>query len=361
MNREGLQKINNKVVSSGDVVPDNDGRDFLWNNVDSTFSERIREVRTFDELIAAIVESRFSVKNEHKGNDHPEHLIKRIEMARLFHYVEIIPPGLELRKKVATWMKQDGIVLEDHVSLDAYKNYLAHKLSILTTALSDEELGTIAQKISPDIFATIDTPLERTMLLLNALAGVQTRFSCAGHVRDLKSDLGLYSGYISINGMPDELVKQIKAIFSDKNFFVEWESGNVLRFYQIPNETYCKEKGYPSTEEVLLLGKHKIEALFGGEVFSWWPLNAQELFSSHYSFRVELQKMLQHFMETKKIAQSEYKALFDVTDDLEPGKLIRGVYGDYFHSHEAEAARDRYIKKLEEVLIRYRESLTNAL
>lgn len=226
--------------------------------------EVVEKSTTLNELTNAIANGSFSIPNKFSGLDHGEHLLKRIDMAKKLGDPSFMPDVGGLREKV---MAMEGGIADKEASL-TYRSYIEERFPDLQ--LSDDEIARIEEKISPEIFATIDTPLEKTILLANALPGIKTAYSCAGHTESEGGSIhGPAQVYLSLQKLGNsnnisELDEQLGRPHGDYiASSSHGEKQSSFYFSRPPTEAWITDNGKRTPNELFSESKRLIAEILG--------------------------------------------------------------------------------------------------
>lgn len=258
-----------------------------------SLADTVEQAPSMQALKEAIMNGAFSVPNEHAGMDHSEHLLKRIEMSELLGDTSLLPEAGGLRSKVESFQSGMPQTME-HIS---YRDFITKRYPDLL--LNDEELTSIEQKIEPGIFATIDTPLERSILLANTLPEINSAFSCAGHTEAEGGPLhGPGNVYFVLKSSDTEsgtaLINKLSERFREPHG--EYQSinhdgnGTVFYFERPPTAAWIAEEGKRTPDELFEESKRQIASqLDAPEIleatrknFHHLVLNAQQNFLAQH-------------------------------------------------------------------------------
>ncbi|MGH7141335.1 MAG: hypothetical protein ACREGH_01735 [Minisyncoccia bacterium] len=323
--------------------------DRLEHRREKDLQHAIESVRSLAEMKATIERIPLFIRNPVHGIDHSEHLAKRIEMADRFSTPYLLPEKGGLRGKAQTLLRSEGRRTNRTVDTTSYRQYL--KEWTAGYALSEEELVIAAGKIPPDTFGSIDGPLENAVILLNSIPGVQTRFSCAGHMDYAEEgidDSSVRDAYFVFSTRDEKLVEKFKSLP------YPLEPGNnsdyVIRFSKSPPpEEWLHEHGKRTREQIFEDCKKEIAAILGHEILSY---DQRQFWDNIFELQ---RKYIAIHPEAANIPYATNSKLLEPIARLLPEEAEAREYRDWYTSPEAEQQRINFLNQLTAAIDEYRD------
>ncbi|MGM0629217.1 MAG: hypothetical protein ACQESA_02220 [Patescibacteria group bacterium] len=311
-----------------------------------------------NDLVKKIEATDIRLKNEQAGIDSPEHLMKRIELADRLKNPALVPDISGLRDKMQNLILEKHGHINNEIDQSEYQKYLSEKLDSLV--LDKNDIEKVADKLLPEVFASIDDKIENTTAVLNSIDGVQTNFSCAGHL----SGSGNNKFDASINISFESEDKYLPIFLKDKienSYFrdlaqINTKNGHVsLHFILYPPKSWIKENDKPTISEINRTSERALRKNFGIEM-------DQEM--SGWDFREKLEA------EQKKYIKRNPQAVFmempanslvlKPIADVLPNAIEEKEYEEFYNSTEAKEIREGFLSFLEEVISSYKSSIKNS-
>jgi hypothetical protein len=323
---------------------------------DSKLEGILKRSETLTDLCSALEGSEILVKNNVAGQDHGEHLVKQIEMARKLGSTNFLSERGGFKEKVSFLLEKEGVELNQIVTPEKYKHFLLEGFPGMN--LSDQELDRVSTKLRPEVFASIDGEMEYSVVELNALADTETRFSCAGHPEQ-EDDQGIYS-YLAFKTADSALAHHIQKL--EKSTLtgqtkVSSKNGEVQTIHfsiKVPREWI--EKNKKKTSEQLFDERKKLLAeILGPEILSY-PFDRFRKDEGH--FINELVRLQDVYIETHKesstIPMAHNSYFLKNIDDALSGPTEYNEWADYYSSEEAQHERKNFLRDLKNAISEYR-------
>lgn len=297
--------------------------------------------------------------NSHKGLDHSEHIIKRIGLAMELGCSRLAPRQLDVRRKVASFIKEQGQKDTFDVKKEAYQQYLSKKYPDIQ--FSQDELDQVTKKLPIDIFGSLDKGVERIILLLNAFQDTETRFSCAGH-NDNRSRLenkgeensyrNVYISFLTHNKKIVDAIQAFVLSYKDQDNIMQLEDdgdGKYRLFYGIqkPPSEWIKKHGRRTAEQIFLDSKKEIEEIIGQP----FPVEVKEGEDLLEKLSEEIEKYKRRLITIE--TEGDRNKFFDEINKLEktgPSIQTGNEWREYFLSPEAQQKGAVFFNALEAVL-----------
>ncbi|MFO7807207.1 MAG: hypothetical protein R6V40_02165, partial [Candidatus Moraniibacteriota bacterium] len=311
-----------------------------------------------NDLVKKIEATDIHLKNEQAGIDSPEHLMKRIELADRLKNPALVPDISGLRDKMQNLILEKYGHINNEIDRSEYKKYLSKKLDSLV--LDKNDIEKVADKLPPEVFASIDDKIENTTAVLNSIDGVQTNFSCAGHLSgsgNNKFDASINISFESEDkNLPNFLKDKIENSYFRDLAQISTKNGHVsLHFILYPPKSWIKENDKPTISEINRTSERALRKNFGIEI-------DQEM--SGWDFRKKLQA------EQRKYIRRNPQAVFmempansltlKPIADVLPEKIEKREYSEFYDSTEAKEIREGFLSFLEEVVSSYKSSIKNS-
>ena len=285
------------------------------------------------------------VSKDKGGSQRSQHLLKKLNLAMLFSYPSIMSPELGLQTKVAEFITQAGQTAVESIDTQKYKDYLKRKYPDL--GLVESDWDEIVSKVSPEVFTSLDVPLERIVLLLNSLPGNGTEYSCSGHEDEVVYETGLMSTYFVLKKPEDRLFAAIEESVSlEPNGSVEYSFNSTdLQMYLQPPPDWLEAHGLDDLEDVLTKPNPKLDALL--------PSPFQYVYDAEKSKR---ENTVAYSNQLVACVPEDF-SLADKFEIYTCAAIPDTVYREFYTSQDAITMRDLEIKKLEAGIRKYRDEI----
>ncbi len=317
----------------------------IWDRGERSLGDTVSEAQTLEELEGMIAKGAFNVQKGRSGMDHGEHLLKQIEMARKLGEPSLLLEAGGFRQKVEGFCGGNEHARERMT----YRDFIAERFPDLS--FSDEEFHRIEQKIPPGVFASIDTALERTVLLANALPEIRTAFSCSGHTEAEGGRLhGPGNVYLVLKyekndgaeAIMRDMNEQLVRPHGNYRVFMSSNPGTAYYFKRPPTEEWIAENKKRTPSELFEESKRRIaETLEAPEL-----LDATE--DDFFDKIVSAQNLyLSKHPKAAVIPYAPNKRVFATIEPMTPSALEAEEYRDFLFAPERWEEREELMSEIE--------------
>lgn len=340
------------------------------HSIDNFFareSRKLEDMLTKTETLEAVQdslheESFFIHGRGNRAIAHSEHLIKQIEMASRLGCRTLLPEAGGMREKVGALLEADGTRLSETADPEVYASFLQERFAAY--AFSPSEIEQIAQKMPPDVFASVDGDLEDAVVLLNALPNTETKFSCAGHTDFSEADIShtsTYSGYVFLSTEDDGLIEALNTLQTETDGFrcaLENDDGHTVRFYkEVPDSWIALNVKQTPRELFEKARDHLADLLESDDLLTYAYKDYEQNTDAFYNLVSTCQQSyIATHPETATIPFSYNSRYLRNIQDFLPHVLFEREYREYFVSDGAEKNRRDFLADLTDTVNRYRLS-----
>lgn len=287
------------------------------------------------------------------GFDYAEHLTKRVDLGFHLGTPDLVPDDLGLRDATHALLARKR---EQKIS---FAEYLTRRHPDLH--LSATETQRIQEKISPEVFATIDVRAEKVILLLNALEGTTTAYSCAGHAdqqhRSPRYRQNFREAYIGLRSRDPQLINALdraghrhpeETVEVEKNAALDNQRTPehlIIRFSQYPDVSWLAQETRPTPLELCRKSQELLYAYFNKRLPDLLlSQDMQQNFALLENRRQQLQQDAFTQTELSPLLRRYARDVTRETDKLMPHYLFGVEYADYFSSERARHRSDLFLQ-----------------
>lgn len=307
-----------------------------------------------DELKSLLAKENLSLPNGHRGGDHGEHIIKRIDMAQQLGLMELIPDVQNTREIV-------GRLFEKEASAGkgiTYQEFLLNRFEYLS--FTKNELEILQQKITPEIFASVDTSMENVVVQLNVLSGVKTSYSCSGHGKLEGNPPSIpYLNVVFDDGVNEDIKRAVIAILRKNRYGYKvtshiFDDNKIVFYYDSSmSEEEREEQGLPSDEEIFEESKKRI-----AEITRYEELLSKTNKEHYFEDVLEAQKFyLQNDVRAATIPFAHNSMLLSNINKAFVSSLKSEIYSDFNYSDEMFEKRDQLMVSISDDLLLLRRQI----
>lgn len=320
------------------------------------FSKLVTTADSIDSLVKEVEKQEIFFGNGHRGDDHSEHIAKRISLfnkTRDFSAIEYFPSETKDRIEILS-EKQDTQPI-------SYQEYLQE----FSPEMSKEQIETIEQKLPLDVFCSVDIPLEKSIVKMNSLDGVTTRFSCAGHLHNRRGLAGykdVYIAYTDSNKIipVKETYKEDVRVSVKDGVLRKGNDTHSVHFSPSITEDWLTEHKEIRPKDFFKSYLDEFSALYGEDVFyktkAWLgdlsqtnELNLSYIIDNGFDYiRSDVRLFVGESSKKIKKATDVGKLL-----DLNPLDIRTKMfekYKDFYIRDDAKNQRDEFIQSFEELV-----------